>query len=85
MHSTPAFRAASKYFLPYQTRWLQTALRLFSLGVPMNVINQNLDLGLPDLPHGRTCYLPANVQAVDPALAKSLSDFRPADRAMREP
>jgi hypothetical protein len=41
---------------------VQTALRLFSLGVPVNVINRNLDLGLPDLPHGENCYLPATLQ-----------------------
>src|SRR5688572_16279668 len=73
--STPIMQAA-------QRARVQTALRLFSLGVPMNVINQNLDLGLPDLPHGQTCYLPVNVQSVgqaEPAVPKSL----PADPAER--
>jgi HK97 family phage portal protein len=75
--STPIMQAA-------QRSRVQTALRLFSLGVPVNVINQNLDLGLPDLPHGQTCYLPDGVHAlgkVQPALPKSLP-HDPVDRCL---
>lgn len=38
-----------------------------SLGVPVNVINRNLDLGLPDLPHGQAPYLPEGIQALGKA------------------
>jgi hypothetical protein len=75
--STPIMQAA-------QRARVQTAMRLFSLGVPMNIINQNLDLGLPDLPHGQACYLPATVQSVglaQPPLPKSLP-HNPADRCL---
>ena len=77
--STPIMQAA-------QRSRVQTALRLFSLGVPVNVINQNLDLGLPDLPHGQTCYLPNGVNALGkveqaPALPKSLPQD-PFDRCL---
>jgi HK97 family phage portal protein len=75
--STPIMQAA-------QRARVQTALRLFTLGVPVNVINQNLDLGLPDLPHGQTCYLADGLRAlgqVQPAVPKALPRD-PVDRCL---
>ena len=40
------------------------AEKLFALGVPLNVINQNLRLGLPDLPHGNTPFVSTRVRPV---------------------
>lgn len=54
---TPIMQAA-------QRARIDSAMKLFNLGVPVNAINENLDLGLPELPHGQTCYLPVNIQTV---------------------
>jgi len=41
---------------------VDTAVKLFALGYPANVINKSLDLGLPHLPWGDKGYLPARLQ-----------------------
>jgi HK97 family phage portal protein len=44
----------------------------FEMGVPLAVLNQLFDLGLPALPHGDTSFLPATFQAVNESAEKSL-------------
>jgi phage portal protein BeeE len=39
----------------------------FEMGIPLNQLNRVLDLGFPDLPHGNTCFVPANLQNVGEA------------------
>jgi HK97 family phage portal protein len=55
---------------------IDTALKLFGVGVPLNIINHTLDLGLPQLPHGQTCYLPQNLQEVGQASRPSPENLR---------
>ncbi len=43
---------------------VDTGAKLFSLGYPVNAINQALDLGLPHLPWGDKGYLPRRLQEV---------------------
>lgn len=43
---------------------IDSAVKLFGMGVPLNVANQVLDLGLPSLPHGEKGYLPFNLAEV---------------------
>ncbi len=40
---------------------IDAGAKLFAMGVPLNVINQALELGLPKLPHGDVGYLPQNL------------------------
>jgi HK97 family phage portal protein len=40
------------------------AVKLWGMGYPANVINEALDLGLPELPDGNTGYLPFSVSPV---------------------
>jgi phage portal protein BeeE len=54
---TPIMQAA-------QRARIDSGAKLFSMGVPLNIINTNLDLGLPKLPHGDIAYLPRTVQPV---------------------
>ena len=58
--STPIMQSA-------QRARIDTATKLFSMGIPLNIINQNLDLGLPKLPHGDKAYLPTKLQEVGPS------------------
>jgi HK97 family phage portal protein len=44
-----------------QRRW-DTAVKQFGVGVPLNIINGNLDLGLPKLKHGDRSFLPFSLQ-----------------------
>lgn len=53
--SLPIMQAARR------TRW-DTAGKMFNLGVPLNDINENLDLGLPEYGWGKTGYLPFSLQ-----------------------
>lgn len=46
---------------------VDAARALFQMGVPLNDINQVLDLGLPHYPWGDRAYLPQNLQPVPPA------------------
>lgn len=55
--STPIMQSA-------QRARFETATKLFSMGIPLNIINKNLDLGLPKLPHGDKVYLPTKLQEV---------------------
>jgi HK97 family phage portal protein len=44
---------------------IDSGVKLFGMGVPLNNINEILDLGLPgDLPHGDKAYLPFNLTEV---------------------
>lgn len=45
-------------------RW-DTATKMWSLGVPLETINDQLDLKLPECPGWETAYLPFNVQPVE--------------------
>lgn len=58
IQATPIMQAA-------QRARIDSAAKLFALGVPMNAINRVLDLGLPSLPHGDTSYLPSKLQKVE--------------------
>jgi portal protein len=66
----------------------ETATKLFSMGIPLNIINKNLDLGLPKLPHGDKVYLPTKLQEIgssetdDPRREEPQQDD-PADRCLR--
>ena len=62
---TPVMQAA-------QRQRVDTATKLFMLGVPMDAINDSLDLGLPPLPHGSDSFLPANVSKVGGSSPPSL-------------
>ena len=68
--STPIMQSA-------QRARFETATKLFSMGIPLNIINKNLDLGLPKLPHGDKVYLPTKLQEVGSVL--------PDDPAPEEP
>ncbi len=46
-----------------RARW-DVALKQFSIGVPINVISDDLDLGLPPMAHDGKSYLPFSVQEV---------------------
>ena len=50
---------------------IEAANKLFSMGVPFNIINKNLDLGFDEIEGGNTGYLPASLlpaeMAGDPA------------------
>ncbi len=41
---------------------IDTATKMFGIGIPLNDINENLDLRLPDYPWGKKGYLPFNLQ-----------------------
>jgi HK97 family phage portal protein len=62
IEATPVMQAA-------QRARIDSAAKLFALGVPMNTVNRVLDLGLPSLPHGDTSYLPSKLQKVGPPSA----------------
>ena len=55
--SLPIMQAARR------ARW-ETAGKMFAVGVPLNDINTNLDLGLPEYKWGKNGYLPFNLQNV---------------------
>jgi HK97 family phage portal protein len=44
---------------------IDTAVKVFAMGVPFNDINQQLDLGYPEYPWHKIGYLPFNLQATD--------------------
>jgi len=46
---------------------VDTAVKLFGLGVPLNDLNRELDLGFPEYPWGRVGYLPQNVKPAEPS------------------
>src|SRR6185295_8634199 len=52
VNATPAMMAA-------QRARIDSGLKLFSVGVPLNVVNHVLDLGLPELAHGDRSFLSA--------------------------
>jgi HK97 family phage portal protein len=47
------------------------ATKYFAMGVPLNEINRNLDLGLPEFPWGDIGYLPFNLQPSGTAPAET--------------
>lgn len=53
--ATPVMQSA-------QRARIDSGLKLFGLGVPLNVVNQVLDLGLPELAHGERSFLSARYQ-----------------------
>jgi HK97 family phage portal protein len=53
--ATPAMQAA-------QRARIDSGLKLFGVGVPLNVVNQVLDLGLPELAHGERSFLSSRYQ-----------------------
>lgn len=44
---------------------VDTAVKLFGLGVPLNDLNRELDLGFPEYPWGKTGYLPQNIKPAE--------------------
>ena len=44
---------------------VDSATKMFALGVPFNDINRTYDLGFPEYPWGETGYLPFNLQPAD--------------------
>src|ERR1043166_7440732 len=61
VESTPILQAARR-------SRVETALKLFAMGYPANLVNRALDLGMPHLPWGDKGYLPANLQEAGAAL-----------------
>lgn len=59
--------AATPIMQSAQRARIDTAVKLFAMGVPLNIVNKNLDLGLPRLPHGDKVYLPTKLQEVGPS------------------
>ena len=55
--SLPIMQAARR------ARW-DTAGKMFGMGVPINDVNTNLDLGLPEYAWGKKSFLPFNLQEV---------------------
>ena len=59
------------------------------MGIPLNIINKNLDLGLPKLPHGDKVYLPTKLQEVgsivpdDPGPEELQERIDPASRCLQ--
>ena len=43
---------------------IEAAVKMYSMGVPINVINQRLNLGLPELPWGWDWYGPLNITQI---------------------
>ena len=82
--STPIMQSA-------QRARIDTAVKLFAMGVPLDIINKNLDLGLPRLPHGDKVYLPTKLQEVGPSELgegphrepEPQEEDDPADRCLR--
>src|SRR5207244_9465083 len=83
--------AATPIMQSAQRARFETATKLFSMGIPLNVINKNLDLGLPKLPHGDKVYLPTKLQEVGPShlgegpqrALEPQQDSDPAERCLR--
>jgi len=65
--ATPIMQAA-------QRARVDTAAKLFSMGVPMNTVNRVLDLQLPKLPHGDTAWLPGKMQQVGKLESEDLEE-----------
>ena len=55
INATPVMQSA-------QRARIDSGLKLFSVGVPLNIVNQVLDLGLPELAHGDRTFLSARYQ-----------------------
>ena len=55
---------------------LASAKTGFDMGIPLNHLNRILDLGLPRLPWGDTCYLPANYQPLTQSPSVQSSEFK---------
>ena len=55
VNATPIMQAA-------QRARIDSGLKLFGVGVPLNIVNQVLDLGLPDLTHGDRSFLSSRYQ-----------------------
>ena|SRR5688572_8654497 len=70
--STPIMQSA-------QRARFETATKLFSMGIPLNIINKNLDLGLPKLPHGDKAYLPTQLQEVGSHVADDPAPEEPQE------
>ncbi|HAO77826.1 MAG TPA: hypothetical protein DCQ92_02400 [Verrucomicrobia subdivision 3 bacterium] len=73
--SLPIMQAARR------ARW-DTGSKMFAMGVPINDVNENLDLGLPEYPWGGKSFLPFNLQEVSAdglANAALPSETAPAD------
>jgi HK97 family phage portal protein len=69
--SLPIMQAARR------ARW-DTGTKMFAMGVPINDVNTNLDLGLPEYPWGKKSFLPFNLQEVsDAGLATELPSEDP--------
>src|SRR5207244_12148471 len=70
--STPVMQSA-------QRARIDSGLKLFGLGVPLNVVNTVLDLGLPRLPHGDTSFLSSRFKELS-----SAESPEPAEEAAAE-
>jgi HK97 family phage portal protein len=60
-----------------QARW-DTGTKMFAMGVPINDVNTNLDLGLPEYAWGNKSFLPFNLQEVG---ADGLDNALPSEDA----
>src|SRR5688500_5916472 len=73
--------AATPIMQSAQRARFETATKLFSMGIPLNIINKNLDLGLPKLPHGDKVYLPTKLQE----LGSHVPDAPGAEEPQQQP
>ncbi|MBW1953567.1 MAG: phage portal protein [Deltaproteobacteria bacterium] len=55
---------------------VEAARKLWSMGVPLNVINEYLDLGLPQIEGGETGYLPLNLYPVSGSASGATSESK---------
>ena len=62
VNATPIMQAA-------QRARIDSGLKLFGVGVPLNIVNDVLDLGLPDLAHGERSFLSARYQELKTPVA----------------
>ena len=56
---------------------LESADRLYRMGVPFNVINQHLELGLDDIEGGDVGYIPSGL--IPASFDAAVEDFQPGD------
>jgi len=58
---------------------LESAERLYRMGVPFNVINQHLEMGLDEIEGGDVGYIPSGL--IPASFDASVEDFQPGDDA----
>jgi HK97 family phage portal protein len=73
--ATPVMQSA-------QRARIDSGLKLFSVGVPLNVVNHVLDLGLPELAHGERSFLSSRYQEL--GAPKESGRGLPQSKTLRE-